>query len=230
MEPNLSSSGTSRVRVVSRVLSEPAMIRRYRHLKLAGADLVQFLIYDYAKSEQRFVLGDVVRYLRDIYPVPIIYRTMTALLKDGWFILEQSGLRKYYRLDMGVWRPTVYQGRCIWKQSELKTLDESEIESLRRSRQIVDPIDPCDSARVAILKIMTDGKWYTSPDMIKILTRRGFNERTIRSAFHSIYLDRYLDVDKNGTMYQKRLKEYYLNHPEYLNNLDRLSYTTRTSS
>ena len=230
MDQTLSTSSAAKVRVISRVLSEPTMIKRYRHLKLARADLIPFLIYDFAKEEQTFVLGSVVRYLRDLYPVPLIYRTMTALLNDGWFTLEKDGLRKLYTLNGGVWRPTVYLTRCVWKQAELRVLDESEIESLQRSRHVMDPVSTCDSARLAILKIMTDGKTYTSPEIIKILTQRGFNERTVRSAFHSPYVDRYLDVDKNGVMFQKTLKEYYLNHPEYLNNLDRLSYNPRTSS
>lgn len=128
-------STTAKVRVISRVLSEPAMIKRYRHLKLARADLIQFLIYDFAREEQVFVLGSVVRYLRDLFPVPVIYRTMTALLNDGWFTLEQEGLRKLYKLNSGVWRPTVYQTRSVWKQAELRALDESGIESLRHTKR-----------------------------------------------------------------------------------------------
>jgi hypothetical protein len=104
-------------------------------LKLARADLIQFLIYDFAREEQVFVLGSVVRYLRDLFPVPVIYRTMTALLNDGWFTLEQEGLRKLYKLNSGVWRPTVYQTRSVWKQAALRALDESGIESLRHTKR-----------------------------------------------------------------------------------------------
>lgn len=124
--------GTTKVRVVSRVLSKPAMIKRYRHLNLTRTDLIQFLIYDFAKEEPTFVLGSVVRYLRDHYPVPVIYRTMTALLNDGWFTLEQDGLRKLYTLNSGVWRPTVHLSKCVWEQAALRLLNESEIQSLYR--------------------------------------------------------------------------------------------------
>jgi hypothetical protein len=229
MGPNLSTSDT-RLRTITRVLSNHAFVKRYRHLKLARAELIQFCIFDFAKEEKTFVLGDIVRYLREIYPVPLIYRTMTALLEDGWFSVDQVGLKKPYTLTQDAWRPTVYQDKCVWKQAELRRLDETRVQSRFLSKQPVDPISVCDSARVAILKIMADGKTYTSPDMIKILARRGFNARTIRSAFHSLNLDRYLDVDKAGVMYQKKLKEHFLQHPEFLNDITRLSYYNQMSS
>jgi hypothetical protein len=229
MGPTTSTSDT-RERVITRVLYEHAFVKRYRHLKLARADLIQFAIYDFAKEEHMFVLGDVVRYLRKIYPVPVIYRTITALLADGWFAVDQIGIRKPYKLTLDAWRPTVYEGRVVWKQAELRALDETQVQSRFRSRQEVDAISVCDSARVAILKIMADGKTYTSPDMIKLLVPRGFNVRTIRSAFHSLHLNRYLDIDKNGTMYKKKIKEHFLNHPEFLNDIRQLSYYPHMSS
>lgn len=122
-----------------RVLTTASLKKRYQHLKLEKPELVTLAIYDYVKEEQVFALGDVLRHLRKVFAVTLIYRTFDELALDGWFVLGEATLtqRSRYVFQKHIWRPTAYQGRCVWKQSELRNFDERNISSTRRVPEFV---------------------------------------------------------------------------------------------
>jgi hypothetical protein len=112
-----------------RVLTVPLFNRRYHRVPLPRSELITLAMYDFAREEQIFALGDILRYLRKVYPVTQIYSTWAELVADGWFVMEMDpvSLRTRYVFQENIWRPTVCLRVCVWKQQELRQLDETHI-------------------------------------------------------------------------------------------------------
>lgn len=111
----------------------PGLAERYWRLGLTKPELIYFVIYDYAKKHPTFSLGDLIRHTRKVFAVTHTYRVVTELLNDRWFVLtpEPSTRHKYYRLQPNIWRPTVMYGRAVWKQQELREIDERNVRIVR---------------------------------------------------------------------------------------------------
>jgi hypothetical protein len=122
----------------SRVVTGPELEKSYHQLRLAKHALIYVVLYDFARKEKAFALGDVIRCLRKVFAVTLIYQAMEDTGADGWFILmeDPQSKSKRFHFNQSVWRPVALNGRCIWKQSELRELDERRIPIQRKSIEV----------------------------------------------------------------------------------------------
>jgi hypothetical protein len=122
----------------SRVVTTPELEKQYHQLRLAKSELIYVVLHDFARKEKVFALGDIIRCLRKVFAVTLIYKAMEETITDGWFIWQQDpeSKRVRYHFNQSVWRPVALNGRCIWKQSELRELDERRIPIQHKSIEI----------------------------------------------------------------------------------------------